>query len=638
MQIDQSSFLLPGNAHSRNAVMRATFAGAAGRIVDPQAIANLRRATAFMRPAVVDFAGWRRLRRSETGWHAAAVAEVMAVIVQRFAGWPVTYCGYRPAEAADAAEGASVWRQAQGTAIFQTTDARIGLPAAQAGFAVVQALVDGIEVPQLRRTVRGVLRGFLRTTLPVTPPGNSLLLAQTAGERGIPWQVLGRSGYVRIGLGRYARVLKGAESTLISAIGAQMAKDKGMANRLLADAGLPVAGQRTARTEEAALAAARELGYPLVVKPFDGNMGRDVTIGVSNEAEMRKAFARAVSHSGKAVIETLIQGDEVRLLVAGGKFLAAMNRQPAQVTGDGTRSVAELVGKENRRPERDTSLKGAHWLTKPIKLDEDALAVLAQQGLTVDAVPEAGQKVFLRRESNLSRGGTPLDVTDKVHPSIRQVAEAAARRLRLDVCGIDFLSTDFTRPWQETGGAICEVNSRPGVYPQIMSAPQERRGAILEGLFNALVGEGDHRGLPVVALVGAPEATARMRQTLETLAGGAGCRLGVVGKATGLAPCSQALETAADLFQSDDIDAALIVLTPRQLLERGLGLPRVAAAVMPSDLGRRAQAVRRTLERVAGDAVLMGNDPAVTERAADALGLSLESSAGRHASGKTLAV
>ena len=622
MQIDESSFLLAGNVHSRRAVMRATSAGAAGKIVDPQAVASLQRVLAFMRPTLLDFPGWRPLRRSAAAWPAAAVAEVMAVLVQRYAGWPVAYYAYRPGkDIAEGAERARVSRQAQGTAIFQTADAQIGLAAGQAGFAVVQALVEGIEGPDLRRAVRTTLRGFLKTTLPSTPPIHSLFMAEVAEERGIPWQALGRTGYVRIGLGRHARILKGAESTQISAVGAKMAKDKGFANRLLAEAGLPVPRQRTASTEEAAVAAGAELGYPLVVKPIDGNMGRDVTIGVSDADEMRKAFARAVSHSEKAVIETLVEGDEVRLLVARGRFLAAMNRQPAQVTGDGTRSVADLVKEENRRPERDASLKGAHALFNPIRLDEDALALLAKQGLRVDSVPEAGRQVLLRRESNLSRGGMAVDVTDQVHPSIRRVAEAAARRLRLDVCGVDFLTTDLTRPWQETGGAICEVNSRPGVYAQIMSVARKRRGLILEGLFDALMGEGDYRGLPVVALVGAPEATRNLRQSLEALAQQAGRKLGVVGEAEDLAAASRPLHTVADLFQADDIDAALIVLTPRELLEQGLGLPRIAAAVMPPDLGRRAPAVRRTLERVAANAVLTADDPAATERVAAALEL-----------------
>jgi cyanophycin synthetase len=641
MQVDHNSFLLAGNVHSRRAVMRATSTEAAGKVVNPRVVTSLRRALAFMRPEVLDFSVWRLLRRSERAWPAAAVAEVMAVIVQRYAGWPVDYCGYRhvvPVDIEKCGERARVSRQAQGTAIFQTTDAQIGLAAGQAGFTIVQALVDGVEGPDLRRAVRTALRGFLKTTLPATPSAHSMLLARVAEERGIPWRVVGPSRYVRIGLGRYARILKGAESTLISAIGARIAKDKGIANRMLADAGLPVPRQRTARTEEEAMAAGEELGYPLVVKPIDGNMGRDVTIGVSNKAEMRKAFAQAVSHSDRAVIETLIQGDEVRLLVAGGKFLAAMNRQPAQVTGDGTRSVAELVRKENRRPERDASLKGAPSLMKPISLDEDALVLLAKQGLRMDSVPAAGRQVFLRRESNLSRGGSPLDVTDQLHPSIRRVAEAAARRLRLDVCGVDFITTDLTRPWQETGGAICEVNSRPGVYSQIMSAARERRGMILESTFDALMGGGDYDGMPVVALVGAPEATRNLRQDLEMLAQQAGRKLGIVGEAaTGVAPSSRSLQAVADLFHANDIDAALIVLTPPELLEQGLGLPRIAAAVIPRNLGRRALAVRHTLERVAGDAVLTADDPAATGRAAAALELPSGPPAGRPASKERLA-
>lgn len=629
MQIDRSSFFLPGNVHARSAVIHATSEEAAGKLVEPGAIRRLRRALAFMRPAVLDFPGWRRLRRSSTPCPAAAVAEVVAVIMQRYVIWPVAYTAYRPAEpeaTAEAAEGAPASsRQAQGTAIFETTDAQIGLPAAQAGFAVVQALMDGLAGADLRRAVQAGLRGFLKPTLPATPAADALLLASMANERGIPWHVVGRSRYVRLGLGRHARILKGTESTMTSSIGVKIARDKGMANRLLAEAGLPVARQRTARTEEAALAAAAELGYPLVVKPIDGNMGRDVTVGVSSDAEMRKAFARAVSQSDKAVIETLIPGEEMRVMVAGGKLLSVAIRQPAQVLGDGTHTVAELVREENRRPERDAFLKGSHSLMKPIRLDDDALGVLAQQGMTAESVPQEGQKVLLRRESNVSRGGSPVDVTDKVHPSIIRASEIAARTLRLDVCGVDFVTTDLTRPWQETGGAICEINSRPGLHMQMLCAPEDRRGFILENTFNALLGQGGYQGLPVVALVGAPETTARLRQTLETLAQRAGRKLGIVGEAAGLAPSSQALRTTADLFMADDIDAALILLKPRDLLEQGLGLPRISAAVMSADMGTRTARVRRLLDRITGNAVLTADDPTVLERAAAALDLPTDS-------------
>lgn len=624
MQIDQVSFFLPGNVHSRTAAVRATSAEAAGQVIDPRALTSLRRALRFVRPAILDFAGWRRLRRSDAAWPAAAVAEVVALIVQRYVGWPVAFSGYSPAgegRRAQAAATATASRQERGTAVFQAKDEHVGKAAAEAGFAVARALVDGIDGPELRVAIRAALRGFLTLTMRVTPAVDTLLLASMAEERGLPWHVVSRSRFVRVGLGRHACMLKGTESTRISSIGAMIAKDKSMANRMLADLGLPVPEQRTADTEEAAVTAGQELGYPLVVKPFNGNMGRDVTVGVSSDDEMRTAFARAVVRSDKAVIETLIRGDETRLLVADGKLLAAMNRQPAQVVGDGARSVGELVRAENRRPERDTVLNGVFRVMKPILLDDDALLVLAQQGLDLNSVPPAGQRVLLRRESNLSRGGRAVDVTDRVHPSIRRVAEAASRALHLDVCGVDFLTTDLTRPWDETGGAICEVNSRPGVHSQINAIPPDRRGAVVEGIFDALMGKGGTCGLPVAALVGEPESTWKLLGTLEKLAESAGRTLGIVGEAERLSPSSRHLQNAAELFQADDIDAALIVLKPRDLLERGLGLPRLAAAVMSPDLGARSEAVRRLLGRVTGGEVLSADDPAVLERAAAALDL-----------------
>lgn len=648
MQIDKSNFLLPGNIYSGNAVIRVTSQEAAGLMVDPPILKRLYRALSFARPAVLDFGALRRMRRSETAWPAAAVAEVVGIVMQRYSGWPVRFCAYRAPTAATAgaqtggqtseatdqttdqvtdqvtnqAGDTAQSRRAQGVAVFQSTNEQIGLAAATAAFAVVQSLVEGFGGPQLRKAIRDELRKFLDATLPSTPAADALLLARVATDRGIPWQVVANSRFVRVGIGPQSRIMKGTESTTTSSIGVSISRDKSMANRLLTEAGLPVPKQRTARSEKAALAAAQDLGYPLVVKPLDGNMGRDVTIGVASDDEMKAAFARAVTQSDKAVIETLIPGQEMRLMVAGGRLLSVAIRQPAHVVGDGTKTVAELVKDENRRPERESILTGSRALMKPLRLDEDALSVLAQQGLTVESVPEAGKKAYLRRESNVSRGGSPIDVTEQVHPSIIRAAEVAARTVRLDVCGVDFITTDLSKPWQETGGAICEINSRPGLSMQMWIAPDEKRDFILQSTFNALHGEATGSGLPVVALVGTAQATRRLRQTLEALAQRSGRKLGIVGGEAGkVAPSSTPLAATADLFKADDIDAALILVTPRDLLASGLGLPGVAAAVMPADLGERTAAVRRLLDRVAGDAVVTADDPAALERAAAALKL-----------------
>ncbi|MDO5528765.1 MAG: CapA family protein [Paracoccus sp. (in: a-proteobacteria)] len=619
MRIEETRFFHPGNVYARNAVFTATAPGAAGVMVDAEGLRRLARALEFGLFDYNDCAAWRRMRRARAPWPAAAAAEVVAVMMQRYVRWPVKFCAYRLPD-----DGAEM-PQDHGTAIFETAMPEIGKPVADAAFTIVLSLVeDALRLRRLQGVIAREMHHFIAATQPSTPAADALFIAKRAAERGLPWSAVRNSSYVRIGLGQHGHILKGTESTRMSSIGVAIARDKAMAHKLLAEAGLPVARQRVARTEKEALAAAAELGYPLVVKPLTGNMGRDVTVGVTNSRELIRALDRAVARSGKAVIESLIQGEETRILVAGGKFMAAVRRIPAQVTGDGEHSVAELVKTENKSPIRDAFLRGAHSVMKPIVLDKDARSLLAQQGLSVDDVPSAGQVVFLRRESNVSRGGAPVDCTDELHPSVRRAAEQAAAAMRLDVCGVDFISTDLTRPWKETGGAICEVNSRPGMNMHIWAAGQKRGKFILDNVFDALVGKRAGADFPVLALVGKPAVTDPLRKTFEAAAKRAGRRLGIAGGGDDLAVSSRRLKSVSDLFRAGDIDAALIVAEPGQLLADGLGLPRVAAAIMPRNIGRQTPAVREILKKISGDTVLFVNDADMPRQAVAALGLPTE--------------
>lgn len=620
MQADKCTFVGPGNVHARRAVLRASIMDAAGVTVEPQAILRLKRALETLRGGLLDLPAWRRLSRSKEPWPAAAVVEVLAVIAQRYTCWPVMFCDYRPP-----ATDAAVQRpQREGVAIFETVDERIGQAAADFGVTIVASMLNGAGRSRLGRDLLAALKKFLDATLLWTPSADVLHVARLARDRDIPWHVFGQSPYVRIGLGRHAEILKGTESTRTSSIGRAMSRDKSVTNMLLSEAGLPVASQRTARTERRALAVAKDLGYPLVVKPIDGNMGRDVTIGVETDGQMRQAFARAVRHSERVVIEQLIPGDETRLLVVNGKLQSAVRRVPAQVVGDGMHSVAELVDIENARPEREALLEGKMAVLGVIQLDADAVALLDQQGLTPKTVPAEGHKVLLRRESNISRGGSALDMTDQVHPSVRRVAEQAARALRLDVCGVDFITPDISRHWQETGGAICEVNSRPGINSQLYFMSETRRRKILSEIFTALVGA-DHKGrMPVVALIGTPAVTTALCSAVEAQAQREGRVLGIVGGTARPGRSSIPMSRTDELFGASEIDAAVVISEAGALLERGLGLSRIDAAVFQAEDEAQIAPLSSLLEQVAPGTVLPATDPEALRHALAGLGLSSE--------------
>jgi hypothetical protein len=187
-------------------------------------------------------------------------------------------------------------------------------------------------------------------------------------------------------------------------------------------------------SEEEAIQTADRLGYPVAVKPADGNHGRGVSLGIESADAVRKAFAvaRGESKNGGVIVENLVAGKDYRVLVIGGTMAALAERVPAQVVGDGSQTVEELVTETNRDPRRGIGHENV--LTR-LELDEPALELLAEQGYQLDDVPPEGEVVKLRLTANLSTGGTSIDRTLEAHPENVEIAESAARVVGLDVAG-----------------------------------------------------------------------------------------------------------------------------------------------------------------------------------------------------------
>jgi cyanophycin synthetase len=324
-------------------------------------------------------------------------------------------------------------------------------------------------------------------------------IVQAARARDIPVLRLTPAGsLVQLGYGIYQRRIQASETSHTSAIAVDMCQDKTMTNRMLRAVGVPVPDGRAVVSADDAWEAAQEVGLPVVVKPADGNQGKGVSVNLASEADVRAAFQIARPFGGEVLVERYIVGDDYRLLVVGGKLVAAARRDPAQVVGDGRRTVSELVELVNTDPRRRPGHSST--LTR-IRLDEAVDLVLAQQRLARDSVPEAGQVVRLRTNANLSTGGTATDVTDAVHPANARIAELAAQIMALDVAGIDMLCHDITRPLTEQDGAIVEVNAAPGLRMHLHPTAGQPRD-VGRPIVNMLYPEGARARIPIIAVTG----------------------------------------------------------------------------------------------------------------------------------------
>ena len=354
----------------------------------------------------------------------------------------------------------------------------------------------------------------------VAGPSTKSILDEAAA-RGIPWIKLDDSHY-QLGHGwRQARI-QATMTSRTSAIGVETADDKPRTKQILRQAGVRVPSGGTARTLDDAQRLALDIGYPVVVKPREGNHGRGVTVGVASDEELAAAFERAQDVDRDVVVEEVLHGSDFRLLVIDHKFVAAARRDPAHVVGDGVRSIRELIDAANADPRRGVGHEKS--LTK-IEVDDDTLALLAKQQLTLESVAGAGRVVRLKSTANLSTGGTSTDVTDEVHAAIREMAERVSRAIDLDICGIDVVAPHLQAPLEETKGGVCEVNAAPGFRMHLdptNGKPRNVAANVLEMLFpNAAPSR-----IPIAAITGTNGKTTTSRLLAHILSH-AGGRVGL---------------------------------------------------------------------------------------------------------------
>jgi cyanophycin synthetase len=301
--------------------------------------------------------------------------------------------------------------------------------------------------------------GFIRFAQRRNLGPSTMSLVRAAEERGIPWIRLNEQSLIQFGHGRYQQRIQATVTSRTSNIAVELASDKEETNKILGNLGLPVPQQRLVQREADAVSAASRIGYPVVLKPYNGNHGRGVSINLTDADQVMAAFRVAQAISRSVIVEKFIVGHDHRMLVVNGQLVAVSKRMPGHVVGDGTRTIVQLVDEVNRDPRRGI---GHEKVLTRIDFDYQADRLLEEHGLTKASVPEAGQVVYLRTTANLSTGGTAEDVTDIVHPDNVEMAVRAISAIRLDVGGVDFLEPGHRGSYKDIGGAICEVNAAPG--------------------------------------------------------------------------------------------------------------------------------------------------------------------------------
>jgi cyanophycin synthetase len=376
----------------------------------------------------------------------------------------------------------------------------------KAAVELVEALLKG-EPFALERRIAEARRIIARTEL---GPSTSAIV-RAANRRDIPARRLGDGSIVQLGYGKHRKLIQAAMTSHTSAIASDIASDKALTIMLLGEASIPVPYGVVVESEDEAFEALREIGPPVVAKPFNGHQGKGVSLNLTSPEQVRRAFEIARQHSPRVVVEEMLEGSDYRVLVVNEKMVAACRRVPPQITGDGSRTIAELIDAINQDPSRGDGHEKS--LTR-IVIDELMIEFLKDRALTVDSVPGAGEVVLLRQCANLSVGGTAIDVTGVVHPEIADVCERAARIVGLDICGVDLVLPDISRPLG--GGGIVEVNASPGLRMHLDPSEGEGRDvgdAIVEMIYPA----GSAGRIPIISITGTNGKTTITRMIAHIL-------------------------------------------------------------------------------------------------------------------------
>jgi cyanophycin synthetase len=521
--------------------------------------------------------------------------------------------------------------------VYSFGEETVGLAAGRLAVRLVNHLVEADETFDFRVEFEKLV--LLAERAAFGPSTQALL--DEAALRDIPYIRLNEQSLVQLGHGIHQRRIRATMTSQTSSLGVDIASDKKLTNKLLAGTGVPVPRAEVVRSEDEAATAAESIGFPVAVKPLDGNHGRGVILNLGDVAAVRVAYdvARSQSRNGGVVVESFLTGSDYRCLVIGGVLRAVAQRVPAHVIGDGKHALTELVELTNADPRRGI---GHEKVLTRITVDEESVTYAREQGFEMADVPPRGVRVFMKRTGNMSTGGISIDRTDEIHPDNAEIAELAARVVGLDIAGIDFICPDIGVPVRETGGGIVEVNAAPGF--RMHTNPTEGDPQyVAKPVIDMLFPPGSPSRIPIVAVTGSNGKTTTARMIAHVMKG-MGRKVGMT-STDGIFVDGRVVRrgdmsgprSASTVLQNPTVDFAVFEVARGGILREGLGYHRNDVAVVLNVTGdhlglggitsiRQLAAVKEVVVEAvprSGTAVLNADDPLVAAM-------------GRHCSGSVI--
>ncbi len=461
--------------------------------------------------------------------------------------------------------------------VFSYVEEKVGIFAAEASLRIVEALAGNLPY-NLEDDIQKMRE--LREKVRFGPSTGAIV--DEAVARDIPYIRLNRQSLVQLGYGMNQTRFRATVTNKTSSIAVDIAGDKDETKSLLRAANIPVADGAVVYSDEELDEVIKDMGFPLVFKPIDGNHGKGATINVNDRESALRALDYAQKFSKAVMVERFVTGFDFRILVINNQVVAAAKRTPAHVIGDGKSSIKELVEKENKDPRRGY---GHENVLTEILIDNHSLNILKEKGLTEDSVLAKGEICHLKSTANLSTGGTSTDVTDLLHPYNIFLSERISRIIGLDICGIDIMAPDLTQPLVDNGGVVLEVNAAPGFRMHLAPGeglPRNVAAPVLDMLYPP----GKQSRIPIIAITGTNGKTTTTRLIAHIIKN-IGFKVGFT-TTDGIYIQNRLLEkgdctgpvSAEFILKDPTVEYAVLETARGGILRAGLGFSRCDAAVI----------------------------------------------------------
>ncbi len=392
--------------------------------------------------------------------------------------------------------------------VIEYLDEQAGRYAARAAVRLCQSIVETGSYPQAE--VEQDLQDLKEFWADAALGPSTETIVKEAEARGIPWFQLSARAMIQLGYGVHQKRAQATLTDLSSILGVELACDKEGTKTLLREAGIPVPrGTVIHYLDELEEAIADVGGYPIVIKPLDGNHGRGITININSweEAEVAYDAASNASKTRSVIVERYYTGRDHRVLVVNGKVVAVAERVPAHVVGDGKSTIQELIDETNRDPNRG---EGHDTVLTRIQVDRNTWQLLEQKGYTLETVLNKGEICYLRATANLSTGGIAVDRTDEIHPENVWLAQRVAKIIGLDIAGMDIVTADISRPLRENNGVVVEVNAAPGFRMHVCPSQGLARN-VAAPVLDMLFPPGTPSRVPILSVTGTNGKTTTTR-------------------------------------------------------------------------------------------------------------------------------